>query len=245
MPDTITRLRAEWPHLLDGPALRAARAAWAAADPRLAGPELGELLAAAGRSAEGSPGRNRTLAALAEAARPGRPHADLAGRTLLQLMLPAALGLLRELRTALPDPAEREAAVLTALLESIAALPRPVDPDTVAVAGYLTVSARRRVHRELRRHAPAARPHPARPGRAGNGTPDPGYTEPGYALAEAASWLHTARAAGLLGAVDADLITATRLHGRPLADVCAAHRLTPATARRRRARAEAALRAAA
>ncbi len=34
-------------------------------------------------------------------------------------------------------------------------------------------------------------------------TVDPGYTEPGYGLAEAASWLHTARAAALIDDLDA------------------------------------------
>ncbi len=76
-------------------------------------------------------------------------------------------------------------------------------------------------------------------------TVDPGYTEPGYGLAEAASWLHTARAAALIDDLDAELIAATRLHGRPLAQVCAEHRLSHDTARRRRARAELTLRGAA
>ncbi len=145
MPTTITRLRTDWPHLLRGPALLEARAAWAAGDARLAGAELDPLLATAGTAVQPSPERNAALAALADQAQPGRFHAQLASRVLLQLLLPSALGLLKELKTVVPDAADREAAVLAGLLECIAAIPRPVDPARVAVAPYLKVSTRRRV----------------------------------------------------------------------------------------------------
>lgn len=245
MPDTVTRLRAEWPHLLDAPALRAARAAWVADDPRLAGPELAALLAEAGTSIDPAAERNRLLAALADRAQPGRPHAAVASRILLQALLPAVLGLVREFVTVLPDCAEREAATLTALLECIAAFPRPVDPERIRVAAYLKASARRGVQRELHRGRLAGSPPVRPPHPRAAGTVDPGYTEPGYALAELTSWLDTARSAALIDDLEARLITDTRLHGQRLPEVCAAHRLTIAAARRRRARAEHALRTAA
>lgn len=227
LPETVVRLRAEWDRLVTSPALNQARGSWAEADPRLAGAEFAELLAGAGMVVDESPTRNELLAALADQADPRAAHGPLAARVLLHMLFPAVIVLIDRARTALPDSDERQAVVLAAMLESIAAIPRPVDATRVRVAAYLKVAASRRVQRELTRHRLAPLPL-QRDGR--QDQIDKPYYDPGFGVVEVTQWLASARAARVITDVEAHLITVTRVHGEPLDRAREAHRLTLDTA---------------
>lgn len=75
------------------------------------------------------------LALLRQATKPGAPWADLAGRTVLQLMLPKAVAIARGQRGRVPDPDERISAVIACLYETIRRY--PVDRRSRSVAGNL------------------------------------------------------------------------------------------------------------
>ena len=75
------------------------------------------------------------LALLRQAARPGAPWAELAGRTVLQLMLPKAVAIARSQRGRVSDPDERISAVIACLYETIRGY--PVDRRPRSVAGNL------------------------------------------------------------------------------------------------------------
>jgi hypothetical protein len=159
----VGRLNAEWSTLLDAPASRAAVDAWRRREPRLAGladlaaveaaVRTGAARATAGQAplnpsgaapARATRGRADTtradadellLALLRQATKPGAPWAELAGRTVLQLMLPKAVAIARGQRGRVPDPDERISAVIACLYETIRRY--PVDRRPRSVAGNL------------------------------------------------------------------------------------------------------------
>jgi hypothetical protein len=75
------------------------------------------------------------LALLRQATRPGAPWSELAGRTVLQLMLPKAVAIARSQRGRVSDPDERISAVIACLYETIRQY--PVDRRPRSVAGNL------------------------------------------------------------------------------------------------------------
>jgi len=148
----VGRLNAEWSALLTAPASRAAVDAWRRREPRLAGladlaeveaavrtpaPEL-RTGAAPERAARGAGGTTRSdadqllLALLRQATTPDAPWAELAGRTVLQLMLPKAVAIARSQRGRVPDPDDRISAVIACLYETIRRYPVHRRPRSVA-----------------------------------------------------------------------------------------------------------------
>ena len=177
----VGRLNAEWSVLLDAPASRAAVDAWRRREPTLAG--LADLAAveaavrtgAAPKTAgwagarpedaaqeRADPTRARAdellLALLRQATRPGAPGAELAGRTVLQLMLPKAVAIARSQRGRVPDPDERISAVIACLYETIRRY--PVDRRQRSVAGNLGLDT---LHLFQRRTPPAPTELPTDP----------------------------------------------------------------------------------
>ena len=75
------------------------------------------------------------LALLRQATRPDAPWTELAGRTVLQLMLPKAVAIARSQRGRMPDPDERISAVIACLYETIRRY--PVERRRRSVAGNL------------------------------------------------------------------------------------------------------------
>jgi len=92
------------------------------------------------------------LALLRQATKPGAPWADLAGRTVLQLMLPKAVAIARSQRGRVPDPDERISAVIACLYETIRHY--PVHRRRRSVAGNLGLDT---LHLFQRRSAATAR----------------------------------------------------------------------------------------
>lgn len=170
----VGRLNAEWSALVNAPSSRAAVDAWRRREPRLAGlADLAEVEAAV-RSSTGrvcsartgagperpAPRRAGTsradadqllLALLRQATKPGAPWAELAGRTVLQLMLPKAVAIARSQRGRVPDPDERISAVIACLYETIRRY--PVHRRRRSVAGNLGLDT---LHLFQRRTGPTA-----------------------------------------------------------------------------------------
>lgn len=153
----LGRLNAEWSALVVAPQSRAAVDAWRAREPGLAGlADLADVEA----SARGEvPATARTdadellLALLRQATSPSAPWAELAGRTVLQLMLPKAVAIARSQRARVPDPDERISAVIACLYETIRHY--PVDRRPHSVAGNLGLDTLHLFRRRTREGGPA------------------------------------------------------------------------------------------
>ena len=150
---------------------------------------------------------------------------DLAGRVLLQLLLPGTRNLARRW-WALGDPDERAAAAVAAVYRRIRTYPLARRPGRVAANVLLDAA------RELRQSVPRVVATPSdRPLAAAAGRPTGSADELAEVLADAVS-------AGVVSAQDARLIADTRIAGRRITDLAAAERLSTRTLWDRRQRAE-------
>ncbi|MCI0686148.1 MAG: hypothetical protein L0Y54_02760 [Sporichthyaceae bacterium] len=148
----LGRLNAEWSELVGTPASRAAVTAWRRREPGLAGlSDLAAIETAVRSRSERADVDELLLALLRQAASPDAPWADLAGRTVLQLMLPKAVAIARSQRGRMPDPDERISAVVACLYETIRGY--PVERRQHSVAGNLGLDTLHLLQRRTGRSA--------------------------------------------------------------------------------------------
>ncbi|HLG01204.1 MAG TPA: hypothetical protein VI916_12080 [Acidimicrobiia bacterium] len=226
----IDRLEAEWRTLRDAPVMAAALANWRAVDPRLGFGSLPELVTAV-ECRDDEERADGILAALVGLA----GGDDCAARVVLQLLLPGCKAMMRGIPRR--DADERTAVVAAALFDRIRTY--PLDRRPHRIAGNILMDVR---HRLLRWEADR---------RTGHASLDrlPEWMQPTASppeqAAEAVALLDWAVRRGHLDRESARLIALTRLGGRSVASVAAAHGLNEQSLRRRRQRAEQRLRAAA
>ena len=134
----LGRLNAEWSELVTTPASRTAVHAWRDREPGLAGlTDLAAIESAirAGARAHAEARADADellLALLRQAVSPDAPWTELAGRTVLQLMLPKAVAIARSQGGRVPDPDDRISAVVACLYETIRSYPVERRPHRVA-----------------------------------------------------------------------------------------------------------------
>lgn len=178
---------------------------------------------------------DRVLLALVSLAVRTVPPAELAARTLLQLLLPGTRNLARRW-WALGDSEERAAAAVAAVYGRIRNYPLERRPGRVA-ANILMDAAQ-----DLRRNIPSADVTLRDPTKTDWLTEQPrrvpAPTNPALELFQV---LSDAVDHGLLAMADAQLIARTRIGGHRIEDIAATHDLTARTLWARRKRAESSL----
>jgi DNA-directed RNA polymerase specialized sigma24 family protein len=230
----FTRLGEDWADLVADPAAARRYAAWRAGDGALAAhASLPDLRAAAHR--RGDPqASDRILAALVRRAATD----DLAARVLLHLLLPGAKALTARLWW-LADPEERAAAAVAAVYERIRTYPYARRP--ARIAANILADARQQLTRRHRPRDTALRTLPLDEADEHRLPPVPDRPQPS-AAEELLDLLRWAVALGHLSAEQGRLIAATRLADVGCDELGAQVGLGAHSLRRRRQRAESALR---
>jgi hypothetical protein len=239
-------LSIEWADLVRSPAMSEALRGWALEDPRLRFGTMGDLVAAVERRDDRS---HDVLAALAGRA----PTDDLAARTLLQLLVPALSALARRL-WALGDADERAAAVVATAYERIRTY--PIERRPRHVAANVVWDTTQRLLASISRQAPNRKVRGVavdESGALGREQCDDErgrcwgrseLDEPASAAEELIGLLAWARRRGHITADAAELIALTRVADVPAAALAPRFGRDAQGVRRRRLRAECALKAA-
>ena len=216
-------LDTEWDRLCRSKAACRRLSEWSARSPEVrAFPDLGVLVEFANRRGQARES-DQVLAVLAHRA----VDDDLAARTLLQAVMPGMRSLARRYRSVVASAGESpEGLVVSLTYERIRTYPFQSRPQRIAA--NVLLDTRQRLQRTVGRVGPitvSLEDLPFEPP-SGDCEPNP------FPL------LNEAVALRVIGARDANLITATRLHGRPVAELAARLGCLPQTLRQRRRRAE-------